>query len=922
MTRIRLYDHPFAAVEPKRFEAESLAHWMLAHYGEVPTVKVQVFKGEPCAENEITHDLRAMLANDADGYVVLQSPAGTEWLIYAAIIAVVVAVASVLLAPKPVLPGNINRTQQSPNNDLGTRENKVRLLERVEDIYGTVKSIPSLMMPTYNKYINNEKYEYGYYCVGRGYYELADLRDGDTLVADIDGASAAVYDPFTSPNSGDPPALQIGAAIIDPILTVSRAVEVDGVTLNALNQVALPATALYHYTPDVGGDIITQVYKQPNINKVAVVSASVVVTMADQPFSRSDVTGVIVDSATHSYTDYGAVGWLFAFVQVGQPVTFSGFADAGNNGTFTVATKPNANVITVSTGSQVSGYFTGVSAQANLNYSGTYSIASVADGSITLATSTFVQPLVSVSSSVATGITSNYTDWITLPDLDRSEVWANVTATNGLYKDSGGKSPATVAFEMQIEQLDAVTLAPLGTVETVTGSLTGASGDEQADTTERATAWAGPARVRLRRTTDFDYAFPGTVQDEIKWADLYSVSPVVKTEFGNKTTIHTITQATSRATAVKSRQLNCIASRMLPTYNGTIFSGAFDSAGMLASGTIAATSKIVDIIAAVSEDPKIGRRDLATEVDMPQIWAVQQALDAWNVECGQFNFTFDTDNASFEETVINIANAGFCIAYRQNGKIRLALDRAQASSTALFTHRNKKPNAETITRKFASDAEYDGVEFVYSDPDTGQSETITLPLSGSYTKLKKFEIAGIRSFTQAWFRANREYAKLIGQRLTIETGTTLDARALLPNARIDIVDNTRFKSYDGEVVGQSGFELTLSRDVAFVPATAHSIVLMRRDGTLQSITCTAGSAANKIVLQSLPSEAIVTTYGENGIRTIFSFAADSARGAMAWLVQEVDLSDGQYATLRAINYSDAYYTADAAAVPPKASVIN
>ena len=269
-----------------------------------------------------------------------------------------------------------------------------------------------------------------------------------------------------------------------------------------------------------------------------------------------------------------------------------------------------------------------------------------------------------------------------------------------------------------------------------------------------------------------------------------------------------------------------------------------------------------------------------------------------------------------------IANAGFCIAYRQNGKIRLSLDQAQAASTALFTHRNKKPNAETINRSFVGDAQYDGVEFTYMDPSSQQPETITLPLNGDYTKLRKFEIAGIRSYEQAWLRANRELARLLGQRLTLETTTTLDARSLLPNARVDVVDNTRFKSYDGEVIGQSGLELTLSRDVAFTPAAAHSIVLMRRDGSLQSIAATAGSAPNRIVLQSLPTEALVTVPGEAGIRTIYSFAADSARGAMAWLVQEIDISDPQYVQVRAINYSASYYAADYAAIPLKATVIN
>ena len=842
MTRITLYEHPLAVVAPQEFEVPSLALWLLDHYGAVPTVKVQVFAGQPSASTEITDDVRAILAGDAGEYVILQSPAGFDPFSWTAIAIymVIAAVAVVALIPKPVMPGNINRTQQSPNNALGSRQNKVRMLERVEDIYGTVKSIPSLMMPTYDVYINHQKFEVGYYCVSRGYCDLTALRDGDTLLSDIGGSSAAVYLPFTSPNSGAP-VLTIGAAIHDPIVTARRAVEVDGITLRATNQVTPPSGLVYTF------------------GKVGI-------------YNR-------IIQASGAKPNFNSLGW-----GVGDTVVIANATDA---------------------------------AFAN----GTWTVQAIGDGTLDLTASAWtVTPTISFADCAS----PNHTyllDWVTLPDANRTEVWFNITAPNGLFADSGGgKAVNESYFQWFVETLTAA-LVPTGTLYSGVAMLDGTTSDPRAMTLKVVGA-TGPVRCRLLRFGNHNFAYAGTLQDEIKWADCYSISPVTKTEFGNKTTIHTVTQATTRATAVKSRQLNCIASRKLPIFNGTTFSGAFDSTGRLVSGTIAATSKLCDIIAAVSVDPKIGARNLATEIDMAQIWGVQQALDAWSANCGQFNYTFDSDNASFEETLILIANAGFCLAYRQNGKIRLAFDKAQPASTALFTHRNKKPKSETITRSFASDSDYDGVQLTYVDPDSDTSETISLPLDASATKYRKFEIAGIRNFTQAWYRASREYAKLRGQRITLETTTTLDARSLLPNSRIDVVDNTRFKSYDGEVVGQSGLELTLSQDVAFAPALPHSIVLMRRDGSLQSIPVTAGSASNRVLLQSLPSEAITTTYGQDGIRTIYSFAADSARGAMAYLVQEIDISDGQYCTVRAINYSSDYYAGDVLAVPAKATVIN
>lgn len=913
--KIRLYEHPFAVVAPITYETDSLALWLLDHYGESPNVKVQVFVGEPSAESEITGDVHAIMAGDQDEYTILQSP-GWEQLIIQIVIMIVAAIATALLTPKPKLPGDVNRSQQSPNNGLGQRENKVRILERVEDIYGTVRSIPSLMMPTYIKYLDNKKYEYGYYCVGRGYYDISDVRDGDTLISDITAACASVYEPFTSPNSGDSPTLQIGDPVVDSVVTASRSIEVDGVILFASNQVQIEAESEYTFTHHPGGDTITQSSKNPNVNSVCEIGQSVDVTMTDVTVSTPPFTCTATISNTFEVSSGSTA---FDNIVVGSVVTVSGFTNPANNGVFTITSKPSDLIVGVAgpLATETSG---GIVFSVTVNYTGSYVIADVADGILTLTTSDWTAP-VTQTCTVETH-NPNATDWVTLPDVDRTEVWVNVVAPSGLYYDDGGRWDLAVSFTIEIEKLHATTLAPLGIVETSSGSLTGNVPDEIADTVEHTTAWTGPARVRMRRDTPHDFDFEGVVQDEIKWTDLYGVSAVATNHFGNKTTIHTITQATSRATAVKTRQLNCLASRLLPTYNGSTFSGAFDATGAHVSGTISATSKICDIIAAVSVDPKIGNRDLATEVDMAQIWSIQGLLDTWNTECGQFNYTFDSDNISFEETVVTIADAGFCVAYRQNGKIRLSFERASASATALFTHRNKKPKSETITRKFANDAEYDGVEFIYTDPDSNQSETITLPTSGDYTKLKKFEIAGIRSFEQAWLRANREYQKLLWQRVTIETVTTLDARSLLPNSRVDIVDNTRFKSYDGEVVAQNGMVLTLSRDVEFQPSGAHSIVLMKRDGSLQSITVTAGDEPNRVILSSLPSEAVVTSHGEAGIRTIFSFAADSARGSMAYLVQELDITDSQYCTIKAINYSPDYYSADYTTIPPKATIIN
>jgi hypothetical protein len=79
---------------------------------------------------------------------------------------------------------------------------------------------------------------------------------------------------------------------------------------------------------------------------------------------------------------------------------------------------------------------------------------------------------------------------------------------------------------------------------------------------------------------------------------------------------------------------------------------------------------------------------------------------------------------------------------------------------------------------------------------------------------------------------------------------------------------------------------------------------------------------NKVLLQSVPAEAIVTREGLDGIRTIFSFASDDSRAAQAYLVQELSPADDDYVDITAVNYSDSYYTKDSQPIPPRDSIIN
>lgn len=842
--KISFYDGVFSS-ECTVYEAESVGRWILDNKSKL--VNFAVFDGQPSLETDITKDVQKLMATDGD-YVVLNSPAApviafavVYWMEIAVVLAVVGTAYALSQLSKIKLPDNINRTQQSSNNALAGRTNEARVLQRIEDIFGLVRAYPSLIQPVYSKYIDNIQYEYSYMCIGRGWYDVADVRDGETLLSDIDGSSAEFFNPFTSPNSGSP-FLTIGSAISEPILLVKRSNNVTGEVLKAHNQFVLTYSGLMDF------------YKASTIP------------------SSYDRIGGISDE-------------MYENIAVGDVISITGTPAAIYDGSYTIRSKiGGSNILELTTA--------------------TFSSTSSTSGTFTITTGN-----------------PEYTSWVTLKDADMTQVWVNLVAQQGLFYDAGGgKTTLSVDYAIETQALD-VSYLPTGAITTTTGTMTAATSDEQAKTIEITTGHTGATRVRARRTNNHDYGFAGSVIDEIKYQDLYAVTPITATDFGNVTTVQVVTKATQRATSLKERKFNCNATRKLPTFNGTTFSGAFASDGSIAGGTISATKSFIDILAAASIDSKIGQRVLADDVDMAQIWSIRNTINTWNPLNIEFGYTLDSDNISFEETVRMIADSVFCIAYRQNGKIRFSFDNVQASSSALFTHRNKKPASDTISRLFAADSEFNGIELTYNDNVTDAQEIIKLPLSLTATNYKKIELTGVRNYAQAWFRANREYNKILLQRVSIETETTSDGRLLLPNQRIDIVDNTRFDSQDGEVIAQSGLILTLSRDVVFGVGT-HSIILMQRDGGLESITCTAGTSANKVVLAYTPSEAINTVNGGAiGVRTIFSFSADSVASANSYLVQEVNISDNSYVKVTAINYDADYYAADTETIPSRSTVL-
>lgn len=154
----------------------------------------------------------------ADQVTVIQRPAGLD-PITLAIIAVVAAVATYVLMPRP--PG-ANVSKDSPNNSLTAQSNLARAYQAIPDVYGSRRVWPDLIQPSTVEYIDHVKFVTEWLCISRGQGTISEVKYADTPLSDITGASYEIFYPF---GSGYP---ENGVTTIDDVVETFACPDVDG----------------------------------------------------------------------------------------------------------------------------------------------------------------------------------------------------------------------------------------------------------------------------------------------------------------------------------------------------------------------------------------------------------------------------------------------------------------------------------------------------------------------------------------------------------------------------------------------------------------------------------------------------------------------------------------------------------------------
>jgi hypothetical protein len=784
-------------------------------------------------------------ALDGTFYVVVYPAAEYAGIIYA-IVTIIIAAVSYYQSQSQI-PSASTRTIQneSPNNELSERTNRARPKARIPDIYGTVRSTPDLLSLPYSVYEEHLEVEFAYMCVGRGSYDIPvnEIKDETTPISEIEGSSIEVYAPNTSPNSGDAPQVSIGNPIDEPLYIADRSNTVNGQVLKASDKDIFIAD-----------------------NNVRARS------------SLDETTFVIEHDPLENinFNDYYTVGQTIELINF---VYTDGFTAVNLDGIYTI------NAI------DAFGLSIGL-ADADIINPDWLELDNYPDNA-----TGYVSPILEPTDSVWVGPFV-----ISSPDLEK--VFSNFIALNGLYVDTGsGQNKIDVEVQVGLRPIDS-TGAPTDEESfynaTIEGSATVRSTRAitlKMDFGTTTPNYVGYFQIRARRITGTHTG--GNVVDEVKWRDIYAMAKVYENDFGDVTTVHSVTQATAGALVVKNRKLNMLATRKIPQrISGSDF-----------TTDLFPTNRADEIISAICLDPKIGNRS-KEEIDFDNIYDTVAEIETYfgSEKAVEFNYTFDADNLSFEEIMAQLANAIFSTAYRLGNVIKLNFEKETENSLLLFNHRNKLPGSETRTIRFGNQNNHDGVELEYVSDIDDAIVTINLP-DDLARNPKKIETIGIRNRIQAYWLAWRLWNKIQFQNIACEFDATQEADLLVINDRVLVADNTRPGTQDGDVISQNGLELELSQPITFELGDTYTIFLQHTDATTESIAVSAGSDEYHVLLATPPKTPLYLE--DTGFaRATFQIVANSSERETAFLVTEKQTLSNLTSKMTTINYSDKYYQND------------
>jgi len=883
------------------------------------TVPTLIFKGSMIEENmidQLDFDQLNQPLVEYDIINIVHRPLGTE-LIYAIVTAVLVVALTPTPSPPPVPENpNFQKTNESPNNRLTGQTNLARPQGRIPDIYGRMRVYPDLGAKTVTEYISHVKFVTEYLIIGRGSYQIEDLKSSETGIDDIKGTSHIIY----SPNQ-----------IIPRITDATRSNEVNGQLLKAPNETGVMTfsddnlsfsnsfgfgvitnddiidTSLGDFSALAQGDQFTITNSASNDG-----------TYTFESFTETLVSG---DSGEENY--YYTIKVLEAFTIESVGATLVDFLElSGSNtiGAFVVSGKTSEIWLDFIANRGLVDRRNGSNVAVTLEFD--IILDELDDAGLIISTQTItktftdnnidqrfytvkvVPPVldaryqVSCQRQTETVDDSAYYDdlkWSGLTGIGFIDNFAQGNVTSVLLTTQATDQ----ATQSQERKFNAVVTRKLRTYDTNTSSIV-----ESIDNFPLVDAIAN----ETNRTFLINVSFT-----DVRAKFLTLTSGDVFTIVNSQSNIH---DGTYTLDVVISQ-----ASEIIVTVNEPVSELTISTMDFIFPTTDAPTVKMADALLHHLTDPLIGNKQVG-DLDLDDLYTIQDNLDNvvnYDDYLGRFSYSFSAEKSSVKDELITIANSCRCYITKMGNRIGFTRDETLPNRTTLFNGRNKKPNSEKKTYRLQKPTDPDGIQLQWVYEDTGESFTVHFPEDESALNPKKIEGAGIRNFKQAWNRAKIEYNKLRLQRSNAQVTVTKDGLNLSIGDRIANADGTDVKTQSGEVKDLAGLEV-VTYDAVDFKGNADAVVILRNENasTTEEITVTPrNDGFNGFIMSNAPVGFTIRVRGDLDyqIGTLYTFALTNEQKIKDYVIQKITPKDQHYVTIDLLNYTDSIYLPDTE-IPP------
>lgn len=842
------------------------------------------------AQTPIQIDDMTRPLQDGESIIIHHRPQGFD-PITIAIAAIVAAVAIVALIPTPSIPKvngqDIGERSESPNNRLSGQTNIARPYEAIPEIFGRIIAFPDLIQPSLFEYIGNIKYVREVFCIGRGEYQINQIRDDQTELSAVSGSSSTVYGPGSSPSD-----LRIGRESND----------VDGQELIAVDDPRREYTGRIIFK-DRSASLMESVTFNNTDDSFVFSSSTIAFDIDLNPGDTFDISGSVSHNGTWTISSINNDGTDTEIFVTGNVL-----AESPTTITVTPTITPPDRIYVddqdiIDNFGLVNGSTVQITGTTSNN--GTYTIVSAVESNIKpliyegqiAVTDLEVQESFTNEDDPSATIKTTESEWVGWFQLtgEMGAIWCHFQTPQGLQSSSGGT--IQVDFEIETQETDSGG-TPTGSVDTTTGFFRDSSLNPGFQTVKITVPSFGFYRIRARRTTD---KFTGNAVDLLKWEEAVAITEY-ESDFGDVTLLDVTTKATAFALNSSQRKINVDCTRKL----GTARSGSYVA-------TPVATQTFADAV--VYTLLKAGR-DIS-EIDIDELYDIE---DSAGSPYNEFNFSFDNKDIDLGERVKTICNAARVNVYRDGQTWRFVRDEAQANRTLSFNRRNiASGENQQQNYQLRKPNDFDGVSLRYIDPDTNKRAEIKIkidPVTETFiegqagTRQKNIDLAGCRDETQARDRAHLEARRLLYQRRSVSETVLNDGNLVDLGDRVAWVDIFDGDTFDGEILGVNGSEYRTSE--RFDPAAGESYVVVITDSdgnTTNPVTATAGSTPFSFVATLPDSPILADKYTiQAGSRYIIGNVTDIGDTDMTVVAKRPQ--SGGRVKVEMINYTDKLYEMD------------